>query len=128
MTVRGNQVVLTGTRRNEEKLEIGPGRSQTTNAFQTFLETFPMNWPVEAKLLSKSFEGDQLTVIIPKKAIDFEYRSPVKKSTAARARVERPKFPDNLPIAQAEARRGSSDEPVVTVPPSRPTKGSGTLT
>ena len=57
VSVKGNQLVLSGYRRNEEKLELEPGRSQGTNAFQSFLETFPITWPVDANKMTREFEG-----------------------------------------------------------------------
>jgi HSP20 family molecular chaperone IbpA len=124
VAVKGNQLVMTGYRRSEEKLEIEPGRTQGTNAFQSFLETFPIAWPVDAKKMTREFEGDQLTVRIPKKN-DFAYRSQAEeKVKVARARLERPKFPDNLPHVSQDP---YADPPAGPVDPLKKTKSSGTL-
>lgn len=114
VSIKGGQIVLSGYRRNEEKLEVGPGHSRGTNSFQSFLETFPLAWPVDAKKLSREFEGERLTVRVPKKS-DLAYRSPTAAAKPARARVERPKFPENLPLAKTETAPGSDAE----APPAR---------
>jgi HSP20 family molecular chaperone IbpA len=121
VSIKGDQMVLTGFRRNEEKLELEPGRTQGTNAFQSFLETFPIAWPVDANQLTRSFDGDQLSVSVPKKK-DMAYHSPEPKNPPARARMERPKFPENLPkITRTEG------EPVTPPQVQGKSKGSSTL-
>lgn len=97
VSIKGNQLVLTGSRRSEEKLKIEPGHTQGTNAYQSYLETFPIDWPVNANKLTREFDGDQLTVRFPKMK-DQNYRSQAQnKVVLPRARLERPKFPENLP-------------------------------
>lgn len=115
VNVRGNQIVLSGNRRNEEKLEREPGRVQSTSSFQTYSEAFPITYPVEAKLLAKEFDGDTLIVTVPKKG---PFTEPFRKEpkSVARARAERPQFPGNLPLA-------ASNEDEV---PSPPDGGDGT--
>lgn len=66
ISVTPGQVTLSGKRRSSDQLDLGPGRKVTTSAFQSFSETFPINETVTAKELTKSFEGDQLTITIPK--------------------------------------------------------------
>ncbi|MGK5083914.1 Hsp20 family protein [Bdellovibrionota bacterium FG-1] len=100
VAVKGNQLVMTGNRRSEEKLELEPGRQQGTSSYQSFLETFPIAWPVDANKMSREFDGEQLTVRVPKKAGN-PYKSPVKEKPS-RVRVERPKFPENIPLAKIE--------------------------
>ena len=102
VSVRGNQVVLSGNRRNEEKLEHEPGRVQATSSFQVYTESFPLTYPVESKLLTKEFDGDTLIVTLPKKG-PFAEPSRMHPKTIERARAERPQFPGNLPLAAANA-------------------------
>jgi HSP20 family molecular chaperone IbpA len=130
VSVKGGNLVLSGTRKNEEKLEIEPGHTRGTNAFQSYLETFPIDWPVDANRMSRSFEGDTLVVRVPKKKSGLEYKSAALEGSnkPQRSKLERPKFPDNLPIAQIDAERKSSAEPTVTIRRKDPSKGSGTLT
>ncbi len=97
VTVRGDQVVVSGRRRNEEKLEIEPGHELVTAAYQSFSESYPLDWPVEARGLSRNFEGDQLIVTIPKKNSHQEWIQK-QKPHAEPTRAERPEFPENLPI------------------------------
>jgi HSP20 family molecular chaperone IbpA len=96
----GDRLVLTGARRNEEKLdlsEIAPGRSQSTSAYQSYSESFGLPWPVDARGLSKVYDGDHLVVTIPKKN-EFS-KAPMKaQGPPERYRAERPQFPGNLPV------------------------------
>jgi HSP20 family molecular chaperone IbpA len=119
VSVKGSQLVLSGFRRNEEKLQLEEGHSQGTNAFQSYLETFPISWPVDANRMTRAFDGDQLSVRVPKKN-DYAYHSNVKPEVP-RARLERPKFPESLPLAKTEG---------LAVPPEagpNRKKGGGTL-
>jgi HSP20 family molecular chaperone IbpA len=111
VTIRGNQLALTGYRRNEEKMEIGPGRGKSTSSFQSFSESFPLSGPVDSKLLSKSFDGDKLIVTVPKKP-EFTEVAVYDKKTPDKVKVERPQFPENLPPGKYEARNSSKDETV----------------
>lgn len=121
VAVRGDQIVLQGTRRNEEKLELAPGHSQTSSSYQSYTESFPMMDPVDAKRLTKEFDGDTLIVRVPKKPPTYTpYKSKVEIS---RTRVARPAFPENLPHTGEEPLA-----PQISEGPSPKTKGSGTLT
>lgn len=95
VAVRGNQIVLSGSRRNEDKWEDEPGHVRGTNSYQSFNETFPFRDPVEANLITKEFSGDTVTVTIPKKENGFGYQP--YKMKVARAEVQKPNFPENLP-------------------------------
>ncbi len=106
VTVRGNQIVLSGQRRSEEKQELSPGHTASTNSFQTFLEAFPFGYPVDITRMSKEFDGDQLTVRLPKK--DSNPYKPKVAERPVRSKAPRPVFPDNLPTIKAD--RAPSDE------------------
>jgi HSP20 family molecular chaperone IbpA len=108
VSVRGNQLVVQGKRKSDEKIEHAPGHLVSTSSFQTYMETHPLTFPVEARGLSKSFEGDELTVVIPKKTSDLEYRPHQRKPKEVTA--ERPNFPNNLPIAQSPGPKANSSE------------------
>ncbi len=95
VAIRGNEIVVSGQRRNEEKVEIEPGRFRQTSSYQSYSESFPLNWPIEARAMRKEFEGEYLVVTLPKKTSvpDYQpYRRPPEK-----VRAERPEFPGNLP-------------------------------
>ncbi|MBL7715714.1 MAG: Hsp20 family protein [Bdellovibrionales bacterium] len=115
ISVKGDSLVVSGTRRNEEILEDGRGRSQGTSTYQTFHESFPIEWPVHSKGMTREFNGNELLVRIPKKKA-FEISPQFQKKPIERARAERPKFPENLPyqdVAKKEdlaARRGEKPE------------------
>jgi HSP20 family molecular chaperone IbpA len=103
VAVRGNQLVLSGYRRNQEKLDLGQGRTQSTAAFQSYSESFPLSWPVESRQLTRTFEGDTLTITVPKQKLGAAPPTYQAKRAPARTRVETPKFPQNLPPAEGEA-------------------------
>jgi HSP20 family molecular chaperone IbpA len=92
-----NQLTISGYRRNEEKVDVGPGRTRGTASHQSFSESFPLAWPVEAKKLEKYFEGDELIVKLPKRSEHSIHNVYESKPRPVKARVERPKFPENLP-------------------------------
>ncbi len=118
VSVQGDRLMLSGFRRNEEKLDLSEGRSRGTASFQSFTETFPLRVPVDAKLLTRAFEGDQLVVTIPKHALDSNYKSAksTRPAPPERDRVEGPHFPTNLPEARIGSDLGS-----------KPGKGGETL-
>lgn len=115
VSVKGDQVVLAGYRRNEEKLELGPGRTQGSASFQSYQETFPLTWPVEARQMTRDYEGDRLIVKVPKKN---EYAAPLAKTKAkpGPARAERPNFPSNIPYTQQPTREPASKQGVLPPP------------
>lgn len=76
--IQGNQLILSGTRRNQETLELNEGQSRTTSTYQTYSQTFPLSWPVDAKKLSRETAGDQLIIRVPK--MDrLVYQKPTKQ-------------------------------------------------
>ena len=90
VSVSGNNLIVSGTRRNEEKLDLGPGRSKSSASYQTYQESFPLPWPVDRNLLTREFQGDRLVVTVPK-ASQFFKKDPFKSSAAPeRLRAERP--------------------------------------
>lgn len=118
VAIRGNQLVISGYRRNEEKVELEPGRTRGTNAFQSFTESFPFAQAVESGLMTREFDGNTLTVTVPKKNLSTAYQP--YKAKPARAHVDRPNFPANLPHV--------SEEPAAPQQTHAPSKGSRTLT
>ncbi len=98
VSLKGNNIVISGQRRNEEHLDNADGTSSTTSSFQSYSETHPISWPVESKLLAKSYHGDTLEVRVPKKDAKHivpQYQAPKPE----KVRAERPKFPENIPYA-----------------------------
>jgi HSP20 family molecular chaperone IbpA len=113
VALRGNELIVSGTRRNEEKLELSPGHSKGTSSYQSFEESFPLSWPVEGHQLSKEFSGDRLIVSVPK-ASEFAAKGTYKAPGPVRLRAERPKFPGNLPTPEtvtSTAENSSSEKP-----------------
>ncbi|MCM2322430.1 MAG: hypothetical protein NDJ90_04125 [Oligoflexia bacterium] len=120
VSIKGDHIVLSGYRRNEEKLELSPGRTKGTATYQSFHESFPLEVPVEAKQLSRAFDGDELVARVPKKSHAAYKQHQAKKPE--RARVESPSFPENLPLAK-QNERDPDEEPRS----SKKTIGSRTL-
>jgi HSP20 family molecular chaperone IbpA len=99
ITVKGDNLVLGGMRRNEQKMDSGPGHQVTTSAYQTFSESYKMPIPIEAAGIRKSFDGDQLTVFVPKKGSQTTYQNykvPEHADKISRIRAEKPSFPNDL--------------------------------
>lgn len=100
VTVRGNDLVVTGTRRNEEKLNLGEGKGRTVSSFQTYQEVIPLGSPVEPQGLLREFDSHGLVVTIPKKGGSRDpIAHPSKPATPAAStpsRPTRPDFPEGL--------------------------------
>ncbi len=106
--VKGNELVVSGMRRNDDSVS-DDGITKRTSSFQTFTQIFPISGGVDSKRLSKSFEGDELTVRVPKlqgRAAQTEIKRKVEK-----AKLERPEFPSNLPKGDTDIDPGT--EPVI---------------
>jgi HSP20 family molecular chaperone IbpA len=132
----GDKLILAGQRRNEEKLDLGQGRAQSTSSFQSFSESFPILGPVEANELTRETIGDTLKITIPKKAHAFTQAKPFK-SDVHRLALEKPHFPahlphvdhDDAPQPKAEIASSSSNGENRNLLPADPSvPGSGTLT
>jgi hypothetical protein len=113
----GNELVVSGTRKNLEKSSTPDGGTTSTSSFQTFTQSYPLAMQVEPRLLTREFVGDELTIRVPKKA-GFEPIDPSKRKPASveRTRLEQPKFPDNIPIQPAAV---ATDMPKDERPPRR---------
>lgn len=100
VNVRGNEVVVSGRRSNQETLESPDGHKTQTSNYQYFMEAVPLGFPVEERGLVREFDGDRLTVFIPKKSFtrahDTPYQAP-SKAKPEKSRAERPQFPSNIP-------------------------------
>lgn len=96
--IKGNEVVLNGTRRNEDSFGDENGKRRTSS-FQSYTQTFPIAAAVDSKRVQKSFEGDELTVRIPK---SFSRNALAqKKPSVERATLDRPEIPKNLPKVES---------------------------
>lgn len=107
VNIRGNEIVLSGKRRSEETLEVSEGRTQRTSAYQSFSESFPLGWPVDPKSMTREWDGDRLVIRIPKRST---YEVPKQKREVAKAALERPYFPKNIPTEKQIIALNSSGE------------------
>ncbi|OFZ21746.1 MAG: hypothetical protein A2X94_15780 [Bdellovibrionales bacterium GWB1_55_8] len=112
VSLRGNDtLVLSGYRRNEDKLELEDGRTKRTAAFQSFSESMPLPAPVDAKGLTREYDDGELVIRVPKLGAFATKKIYQAAHKPERVRAERPDFPKNL----------ISESPV-------PTKGRGDRT
>jgi HSP20 family molecular chaperone IbpA len=118
-TIKGDNLVIAGYRRNEERLQPEPGHSRSTSSYQSFQESFPLPVPVDSKFLTHEFDGDTLTVRVPKKG-DWAKRDRVAPRPPDRIRLERPEFPKNLVVTEKDASTPPADEAGVPRRGSRP--------
>jgi len=118
VSIQGDQLVLSGYRRNEEKLDLAPGHSQSTASYQSFHESFPLDSAVDKNKLTKKFEGDRLTARIPKKS-DFTYTPHKITQKVDRTRVEQPQFPGNIPYVQVDIPPDPDADPPAATPKTR---------
>jgi HSP20 family molecular chaperone IbpA len=101
VVIRGNQIVVGGYRRNEEKIELEQGHTRSTASYQTYQEAFPLPAPVEAKELSRRFEGDRLIVSVPKKKVElYQNFQATNKNKPGAIRAQRPDFPENIDLPE----------------------------
>lgn len=120
VSVKGENIVIAGYRRNEEKLELTPGHTQGTASFQSFTESFPLSWPVDGHKMTREFEGDEVIVRVPKKN-QYAFREP-ERPKPEKAKVEPPQFPKNIP--HIHHNKVETDEDKKPIPKD---SGSGTL-
>ncbi|MEN9724271.1 MAG: hypothetical protein RJB38_2257 [Pseudomonadota bacterium] len=100
-TVQGNQIVISGSRRNEDQQNLGNGRARSTSSYQTFRESFPIDWPVNGAETLREAQGETLTFTFPKRAGMRDPETGQKKSLEyqselSRSRAPRPDFPKDL--------------------------------
>lgn len=120
VSIKGDQLVVSGYRRNEEKLEMEGGKIKSTASYQSFHESFPLPTAVESKRLTREFEGDRLVVKVPKKR-EYQIAQPAASSKPERAKVEKPHFPENIPLKSEEGAASSGAR-------SKGSRGTRTLT
>ncbi|NDD93078.1 hypothetical protein EBZ37_13475, partial [bacterium] len=103
--VQGNQIVISGSRRNEDQVKLAEGRARSTASFQNFRETFPVDWPVDPNRMLREADGDRLIFTFPKKSGLTDPENGTKKSLEYQtpSRAPRPDFPENL-VAKAPLR------------------------
>ncbi len=110
ISVHGDQLVVSGHRKNHEERKDGPGHKTTTSGYQSYSQTIPLSWPVDQRLISREFQGETLHVRIPKKDYNNQYNPYKKPLKAEGVRVAPPKFPDNLPVSKTAIAPGKDDE------------------
>ncbi|MFN7684117.1 MAG: hypothetical protein ACK5QT_01725 [Oligoflexia bacterium] len=106
VTVRGGSIMVSGARRNEESLKLEEGGTRKISSFQTYQESLPLDWPVEAQSMLQEFDGDRLKVTIPKKGAYIDSQTgkkrPLDPEPYSAARAPRPDFPPGVPSPAAK--------------------------
>lgn len=59
-------LTVTGSRRFEARNQITPGHSVSTNSYQSYSETIPLPYKVEANQMVRSYENGVLRIFLPK--------------------------------------------------------------
>jgi HSP20 family molecular chaperone IbpA len=96
---RENEIVLIGSRRNEEEKETETGRIKGVSSYQTYRERFPVAFPIDGSKLERSFQGDRLIVTIPKKGLwDQKAMAKNHRTEVENSDLMRPVFPRTLSI------------------------------
>ena len=67
VSISGDKLTLSGYRQHKQEIELEKGTDQSTASYQSFHKNFPLTWPVESKKVTRQFQGNQLTITIPKK-------------------------------------------------------------
>lgn len=79
-SVRGNQIVLTGTRRSQDDVRLDEGRARSTASYQTFRESFPIDWPVDPGSMTRESRGDEMVFTFAKRTGMVDPESGAKKT------------------------------------------------
>lgn len=66
LTLQQDGLCLTGSRRYEDRMKTDDGRKVSTNAFQSYSETFPVSGKLEMKRMSRNYENGEIVFRIPK--------------------------------------------------------------
>jgi HSP20 family molecular chaperone IbpA len=108
--VQGQQIVVTGARQAQDQVKLGEGRARSSSSYQTFRETFPIDWPVDPASMLRESQGDELVFTFSKRTgmVDPETgrKKPLDAEPYTRHRAPRPDFPENL-VAPAPPYKGS---------------------
>lgn len=104
ISIRGSELVISGQRKNEERLDVEPGHTVSTSSYQNYSESFPLNWPVQAKGVSREFTDSEVIIRIPKQQT-YSYEPFKKKPAPDRIKAEHPVFPENIPLAPLPPKR-----------------------
>jgi HSP20 family molecular chaperone IbpA len=110
VAVRGKQLVISGFRRNEEKQEVAPGHAKATSSYQSYSETFPLRYPVQARQISREAEEGRVRFTVPKLTEYTPYelyssdgKKKQEKPKPEAAKLEKPQFPSNIPYVNGTA-------------------------
>lgn len=101
VSVRDGQLVVTGNRKAETKVDKAPGQSVKTSSYQSYSETYPLNYPVDPKLITKTYEDGTLTIEIPKRT-SFEHPLHQAKNKDTSMPSQKPDFPKAIAAKEGQ--------------------------
>lgn len=119
VSIRGDQIVVSGYRKSQEKQNLAPGRTQASSSFQSYNETFPITWPVDSRGLKREFEDGVLVITIPKK-LTYQPYKPFKADKVTQDKIEKPVFPNELPLEKFVEERLAFENPESADPEVKP--------
>ena len=96
-TVRGDQIVIGGYRKHEEKRSDQEGHEQSTASYQSYTKTYPLSHPVDAKKLTRQFIDDQVIIRVPKTS-GYKMRS-LEQAKPEKIQATKPELPENIFIS-----------------------------
>jgi len=95
VNIVGDQLILSGIRRNQEQRTDGDGKTLKTSSYQSYTKTFPLNWPVNQNELVRLFDNETVTIKIPKKLEGFSEEN-LKAKLLAKSEELVPYFPKSM--------------------------------
>lgn len=111
ISAHGKQITISGQRSSDETLKENDGEVRSTTSFQSYRQTIPIDWPIDSKGITREVDGDDVIFRIPKQG-PYAKPDPYKKKVDP-VKVERPKFPSNLPVAEMP-KRDDDDESMIS--------------
>jgi hypothetical protein len=98
VSIVGHEILLSGQRKNEDFVKTSEGGRVSSTSFQSFKQTFPVDYPVEAKMIYQEVDGEDVVFHLPKAGPKARkvHESPYEKIERLEA-TQKPFFPKNLP-------------------------------
>ena len=96
-SVRGNQLVIGGYRKHEEKRDDQVGHEQRTSSYQSYSQSYPLHHSVDANKLSREYRDHQVIIRVPKTSGYSPRELNIK--TPDKVQSTKPELPENIFIS-----------------------------